>query len=130
MIQSIQLPNKQCFLVTMDIEFLYTNVPLEGGLQAAEFFLNQRADCIPSTQSIVDLIEIVLTSNFFMFGSDFYLQVSGTSMGAKMAPSFTSLYCGFFVQEIIFNHQRNPYLPFISNWKRYIDDIFFYLDSI
>lgn len=32
----------------------------------------------------------VLTSIYILFGSDFYyLQVSGTGMGAKMAPSFS-----------------------------------------
>lgn len=125
MIQTIQLNNDHCFLVTMDIESLYTNVPFEGGLQAAEFFLNLRSDCTPSTRCIVDLIEIILTSNFFLFGSEFYLQVSGTSMGAKMALGFASLYCGLFEKDVIFNHHRNPFLPLITNWKRYIDDIFF-----
>uniref|UniRef100_A0A673AUF8 Reverse transcriptase domain-containing protein n=1 Tax=Sphaeramia orbicularis TaxID=375764 RepID=A0A673AUF8_9TELE len=37
MIQTLVVPN-ECFLVTMDIESLYTNVPFEGGLQATEFF--------------------------------------------------------------------------------------------
>ncbi len=123
MFQSVDSPDEQCSLVTMDIECLHINVPFKGSLQAAEFFLNQRTDNIPSTHCIVELIETVLTSNFFLFASGFYLQVSGTSMGAKMAPSFVSLYFGFFEQDI--SQLCNPYLPFINNWKRYIDDIFF-----
>lgn len=125
LILSVQLSEQLCFLVTMDIESLYTNVPFQGGLLASEFFLSQRPSCHPSTLCIVELLEIVLTSNFFLSGSDFYLQVSGTSMGSKMAPSFASLYCGLFEQQIIGDQQHNPYHPFISNWKRYIDDIFF-----
>lgn len=125
MIKTIQLKDDHCFFVTRDIESLYTNVPFEGGLQAAEFFLNLRSECTPSTQCIVALVEVVLTSNFFLFGSDFYLQVSGTSIGAKMAQSFVSFYCGLFEKKVIFNHYHNLFLPFISNWKRYIDDIFF-----
>jgi len=70
-IQSIQLSDEHCFLVTMDIESLYTSVPFEGGLKAFEFFLNQRSNCTPSISCIVDLIEIVLTSNFLLSGSDF-----------------------------------------------------------
>lgn len=125
MIQTIEIQEEQCYLVTMDIESLYTNVPFEGGLKATEFFLNQRSDSTPRTQCIVDLIEIVLRSNYFLFGSDFYLQVSGTSMGSKMAPSFASLFVGHFEKKFIWDNHRNPYLQYITNWKRYIDDIWF-----
>lgn len=59
MIQSIQIPDQQCFLVTTHIKSLYTNVSLEGGLQAAEVFLNQRINYI------VDLIEIFYHIYFF-----------------------------------------------------------------
>lgn len=124
MFQSITMPVEEMFLVTMDIESLYTNVPFRGGLQASEHFLNQRPSCTPPTQCIVDLIEIVLKFNYFMFGSDFYLQISGTSMGSKMAPSFASLYCGLFEQQHIWD-ECNPHLQHITNWKRYIDDVFF-----
>ena len=117
--------SEDSFLVTMDIESLYTNVPFEEGLQATEFFLNKRRDCNPSSTCLLDLLDIVLTSNFFMFESDFYLQISGTSMGSKMAPSFASLYVGHFESETIFREARNPFFNYISNWKRYIDDIFF-----
>lgn len=44
-INSSEISEDECFLVTMDIESLYTNVPSEGGLQAAEYFLNQHSEC-------------------------------------------------------------------------------------
>jgi len=80
----------------MDTESLYTNVPFKGGLQVAEFFLEKRTVPSPSTQSVLDLIECVLTSNYFLFGADFFLQVSGLAMGSKMSLSFASLYVGHF----------------------------------
>lgn len=40
----------------MDIESLYTNVPFDRGLQAAEFLLNQLTNCIPRTHCIAYLI--------------------------------------------------------------------------
>ncbi|XP_063043571.1 uncharacterized protein LOC134458289 isoform X2 [Engraulis encrasicolus] len=51
-------------------------------------------------------------------------EISGTSMGSKMAPSFASLYCGLFEQQHIWD-ECNPHLQHITNWKRYIDDVFF-----
>ncbi|KAL7393196.1 hypothetical protein ABVT39_007680 [Epinephelus coioides] len=49
-VQSIQMSNEQQYLVTMDIESLYTNVPFEGGLRAAEFFLEKRDTQSPKTK--------------------------------------------------------------------------------
>ncbi|XP_063062048.1 uncharacterized protein si:ch211-195m9.3 [Engraulis encrasicolus] len=45
-------------------------------------------------------------------------------MGSKMALSFASLYCGLFEQQYIWD-ECNPHLQHITNWKRYIDDVFF-----
>lgn len=124
LLHTIEIPD-ECLLVTMDIESLYTNVPFEGGLRATEFFLDQHTNNTPSTTCIIELTDLVLTSFFFLFQSDFYLQVSGTSMGSKMAPGYASLFCGFFEHNIIFNENSNPHLKYIMNWRRYIDDIFF-----
>lgn len=38
-----------------------------------------------------------------------------------MAP----LYCGHLEQEIIFNQERNQYLPYISHWQKYIENVWF-----
>ncbi len=94
-IKSIKLTNTQQFLVTMDIEALYMNVPFEGGLQVAKYFIDKRTKDSPSTQCLLDLIECVLESNYFMYGTDYYLQVSRVAMGSKMSPSSTLLYVGY-----------------------------------
>ena len=46
-------------------------------------------------------------------------------MGSKMSPTFASLYVGLFEHELIFDLQENPFLQYISHWKRYLDDVFF-----
>lgn len=125
MIKSVGRVEESHLLVTMDIESLYTNVPFEGGLRATEFFLNKRPETHPSTQCLLDLTKEVLTSNAFMYDNDFFLQISGVAMGSKMSPSFASLYVGLLEHNYIYNHQENPFLQYITNWKRYLDDVFF-----
>lgn len=44
-------------------------------------------------------------------------------MGAAIAPNFANLYMGFWEMKFIHN-DANPFRPFISDWRRYIDDIF------
>ena len=49
-------------------------------------------------------------------------QVSGTAMGTKLAPSYANLFMTKFEENYVYTYQLQPKL-----WKRFIDDIFFYL---
>ncbi len=111
--KNFKLPVYPVFLVTMDVDSLYTNVPFEGGLEAIEFFLDQRLCQVPSTACLSDLAKLVLSYNYFLFGSDYYLQISGVNMGSKMAPSFASLFCGMFEQLFVLNPGANEFLGHI-----------------
>ena len=46
-------------------------------------------------------------------------------MGSKMSPSFASLFVGLLEHNIILNPSKNPYLPYMVNYKRYLDDLCF-----
>lgn len=96
--------------VTVDDEALYSDVPFEGGLQAAEYYLNQRAHRVPNTACLTDLMKLVLTHNYFLFGSDFFMQISGVSIGSKMASSFASLFCWLFEEQFVVNQAFNQFI--------------------
>ena len=51
-LQTIETVADESLLVTLDVESLYTNIPHQGGLEAIEYFLNQRTEGIPSTTCI------------------------------------------------------------------------------
>ncbi len=72
----------------MDIESLCTDVPFEGGIQAVQFFLDKKAENNPVTKCILELTECILCTNYFLYGTDFYLQISGVAMGSKMSPQY------------------------------------------
>ena len=115
---------RDSILVTFDVESLYTNIPHHGGLEAIEYFLNQRTEQTPSTACLQHLTELVLTKNFFLFENSYYLQKSGTAMGSKMAPNYANLYVGLLEEKSILNPEYNHFLEHIQLWKRYIDDVF------
>ncbi|CAB1312762.1 unnamed protein product [Coregonus sp. 'balchen'] len=76
-------------LWTFDVASLYTNIPHQGSLEALKFYLNERPpNALPSTNCIVDLTELVLTSNCFLFRGYFFFQTKGTAM----APNYANLY--------------------------------------
>lgn len=120
------LPNlaDDVILVTFDIASLYTNIPHDGGLEALQFYLQDRDDATPPNHFLVDLAAYVMKKNYFMFNGDFFLQVSGTSMGSICAPNYANLFVGFFEKHFVMNPDVNVHLPKLLNWSRFIDDIF------
>ena len=62
---------------------------------------------------------MILTMNNFSFNDNHYLQIHGTAMGTKMAPSYANLFLGFFEDNALKNAPFQPH-----TWLRYIDDIF------
>ena len=62
---------------------------------------------------------MILTMNNFTFNDKNYLQIHGTAMGTRMAPSYANLFLAKFETDAL---SRAPYQP--HTWWRYIDDIF------
>ncbi|XP_069134255.1 uncharacterized protein [Argopecten irradians] len=97
---------------------LYTNIPHADGIAACRAAWDRRVSNHPSTQILVDLLKLVLTLNNFKFNDDKYLQISGTAMGTKMAPSYANVFMGHLESAIL---TSAPIQPF--SCLRFIDDI-------
>ncbi len=70
---AVTLPTDS-FLVTFNVETMFTNIPHEGGIEAMLHFLKS------VDHASVELTKFILGSNYFMFDSKFYLQkVQSTS---------------------------------------------------
>ena len=106
-------------LVTLDVSSLYTNIPHNEGINACDHFLRTSSHNTIPTGTLCDLIRMILTMNNFSFNDNHYLQIHGTAMGTKMAPSFANLFLGFFEANALKNAPFQPHI-----WFRYIDDIF------
>ena len=108
-----------CLLVTLDVSPLYTNIPHEEGITACEEFLNRREIQEPPTADLCQLIQLVLSKNSLVFNNRNYLQIHGTAMGTRMAPSYANLFMGKLGREFLRTQNKLPRV-----WWRYIDDIF------
>ena len=108
-------------LCTLDITSLYTNIPHNEGIQCIKEFLaiHRHTNALPHNSYIVELLEVVLTNNYFDFNGKHYHQISGTAMGTKLAPSYANLFMTKFEQNHVYTYHLQPTL-----WKRFIDDIF------
>ena len=67
------LPNNAIF-VTLDVSSLYTNIPHDQGVDAWRHFLDTRPNKQIPTETLCDLLRMILTMNNFTFNQQHYLQ--------------------------------------------------------
>lgn len=121
LLEETRIPTN-CTLATIDVKALYLNIPHKDGKQAVRnrlYYQNEESDQLPIPQgTMADLLDIVLTQNYFQFADSMYQQVQGTAMGTKMAPAYANLFMADLEEKILANSPIDPIL-----WKRYIDDV-------
>lgn len=112
---------ENCYLVTLDVTSLYTNIPNYEGMRAVTKALSKhrKGKNNPSNTSIIQLLKMALTKNNFQFNGKNYLQIGGTAMGMRAAPSFANLFMADFEEQYVYTYHLQPLL-----WVRFIDDIF------
>ena len=70
-------------------------------------------------KKVIELLEMCLTSGYFLYSEKFYLQVDGVVMGSPLAPMIADIWMKHFEEQAI---MTSPIKPII--WKRYVDDNF------
>jgi hypothetical protein len=76
-ISNLTIPDN-CLLITLDVESMYTNIDHDKGLTAVSEAIGLRG---PLYDGIMQLLELSLKNNDFMFNGEWYLQTTGTSIG-------------------------------------------------
>ena len=112
-------------LVSLDVSSLYTNIPNKEGVEATHQALLTDSGLVnnPSNLSLAELLWLVLTLNNFRFNGTDYLQIGGTAMGTRLAPSFANIFMYHFEEKHVYPY---PFKPTV--WLRYIDDTFMIWD--
>ena len=104
----------------MGVVGLYPNLPHDKGLSALRKRLNEREKKDVSTDTLVQLAELVLKDNIFNFNEKTLKRNRGTAIGTKFAPPYSILFMAELGEKILEIVDNKPYL-----WRRYIDYIFF-----
>lgn len=107
------------FLVTGDITALYTNMHIDRIISTIkELFAASPDPCRPD-DILLELLHFTLTHNDFQFNGRSFLQILGTAMGKRYAPSLANLYLLYFDRAFLGDYRICPLCYF-----RFIDDIF------
>lgn len=117
-IKNLKVP-QGAFFFSMDVGSLYTNIDIGKGLQVIKKWLQKYPDTNRSDKHLLQLLEINLKRNDFEFNGNYYLQIKGTAMGKRFAPSYANIFMANWEEEIF---EKCPIKPVC--FYRYLDDIF------
>ena len=109
---------KGTLLVSWDVVSMFPNIDNKLGLSAVEDALETRDSKFPSTECILEAVEICLKHNNCQFYNNNFLQIHGTAMGPKNACSYADLAMGEIDKKAKSHATIRPNL-----WWRYRDDI-------
>ena len=109
------------YLVTIDVNSLYTSIPHRDGIHAVKNSLENMTTKQPYTWILLRLhvLHLVLSKTSFRFNDEFYEQISGTSMCTRCAPSYAIIFMDWLEQRFLSREYITPMV-----WWHYIDDIF------
>ena len=107
------------FLVTFDVEALYTNIQPQKGIEALQKVYERSGIFIYEFEQVKALLEISLKNNDFCFGGEYFRQSFGTSMGKIYAPTYANIFMANWEYEIMQKVQKKP-----EFYKRFLDDGF------
>ena len=84
-IKTTQIPDDYK-LVSFDVKSLFTSILLQLALQCTETAIRQSTATLPlTTEDIIDLLNLCLTSTYFQYNGKHYKQLTGTAMGSPFS---------------------------------------------
>ena len=106
-------------LFTMDVENLYTSLPLQDCVSIVSTMLSKFPEPTRPDRELLQLLELSLYNNTFSFHNQHFRQIRGIAMDASYSSSVANLYMADWEDRFLSNHPKELLI-----WKRYIDDVF------
>ena len=111
-------------MTSYDVKSLFTCIPPQGALEAVRSRLREDDSLGERTklsvQNVCDLLELCLTSVYFVFKGVFYTQKHGGAIGSPISPVVSDIYVENFERKAMVSFAGIP--PRV--WWRYVDDTF------
>lgn len=117
-LENINMSGKK--LASFDVKSLFTNVPVDGALDAirrAVNLLDERTLPLPKNEYL-ELVSLCMHFNAFSFNDNEYAQISGLAMGSPLSPVAACLYL-----ECLEEEHYSQIMGEECTWIRYVDDV-------
>jgi len=128
-IDLLQSNNCDGIIASLDVESLFTNVPIDATieiiLQHAYHHSTVPPPKIPK-EILKQMLELCTKEAPFRSPSGgLFLQVEGVAMGSPLGPTFANFYMGHLEEQVFSVESLKP-----SLYARYVDDIFVQIDNV
>ena len=123
-IKDLEVPPPQK-MVSFDVSALFTSIPVEFALQAIKQKLSRDDSWKKLTEfsltQVLVLLELVLSTTYFIFRGKFYRQKFGAPMGSPISPGVADICMEVFEEDMLKNCPEHL-APKV--WLRFVDDTF------
>ena len=123
-IPEILQQHSNTFMVSFDVQSLFTNVPLS---ETIDIIINK---LFPTQTTLFNgfnacsfrkLLELAVIDTHFIFNGDVYKQIDGMAMGSPLGPTFANIFM-CYLEEQFLNDCPVSFKPLF--YRRYVDDTF------
>ena len=114
--------------VSLDVESLFTNIPLEETIDNITNDLFLTTDKVHNfeREELQQILTFAAYESFFIFDREYYTQIDGVAMASSLGPTFAKDFSCHFEKKWL-SECPVEFLP--SVYKRYVDDIFVTFNS-
>ena len=110
-------------MVSFDVTSLYTNIPIIDTLNIIKDYVHSndqfaRKTAIPQDK-FHDLVNLVLTTTWYTFNSQFYQQTDGVAMGGPASSTTAEIYMQAHESTAISTALHPPKV-----WEQFVDDVY------
>ena len=121
-----EFPLSGKFMVSFDVESLFTNIPLEECVNLAVDYISKGNPDLQLTKTeLRNAFNFVTAQTHFLFKGSFFHQIDGVATGSPLAPVLASLFMGHHERIWLENYKASSILLY----RRCVDDTFCLFDT-
>jgi len=120
-----KVSNSGKYMISFDVESLFTNIPLNETIELAVDLMSEKLDLGISKPQLRKLFVFATKQSHFLFNNSLYDQVDGVAMGSPLAPALANLFLGHHES----NWLKDQKAEKVLFYRRYVDDIFCLFES-
>ena len=126
-----EIRNQQSNLImaSLDVEGLFTNIPLEETIDICVGLLFKDKDIVDglSKDEFRTLLALATKESLILFDGCYYQQIDGVAMGSPLGPTLANIFLCFYEQDWL-SSCPSDFKPVF--YKRYVDDMFLLFNSL
>ena len=115
--------NSNCFMASLDVDSLFTNVLLDETIKICidELFKSDMTVSCLNKKEMFEMLSLTLKESIILFDNKYYSQIDGVAMRSLLGPTLANIFLCYHESNWLKDCPTN-FKPIY--YKRYVDDIF------